>query len=236
MITAKIMRIGRAKRTFRGCALVIAASSCQVAPHDAGPTPTATHDAAAVHSGRDAGHHQTPAERLAAALHSEPTIEDLPSHGEIRVGQPSRLNPPSRVIVRVPSPRARVQAGTPVIHDVSAAASIRRVVTSNLNQVRYCYQRSLDQRPESRGGVVMQFLVGTNGRVLTTAVLQSTLTDPTVGPCIGERMRTWIFPRFEATVLVRYPFAFDSEPVPRGRGSPLGTAQPQASGVVASDA
>jgi hypothetical protein len=84
---------------------------------------------------------------------------------------------------------------------------VKRVVHKHLNEVKFCYEKELLKRPEIAGRVLTQFTIGSNGKVLASAVQASTLADPAAETCIAEAVRRWEFPRPEGgVVIVQYPF------------------------------
>ena len=54
------------------------------------------------------------------------------------------------------------------------------------------------------------FTIGPDGTVSESEIQQSTLADVTVGPCIAQAVRRWVFPKPEGggIVVVTYPFSF----------------------------
>ncbi len=86
------------------------------------------------------------------------------------------------------------------------AELIRRVVRAHVNEVRFCYERALQSRPELTGRVVTQFHIAADGSAADAAVASSTLADARVGACVAGAVRRWEFPRCAAQV--SYPFVF----------------------------
>ena len=83
---------------------------------------------------------------------------------------------------------------------------MRRIVRQHRNEVRYCYERALVGKPELQGRVVTQFTIATTGRVLGSAVIESSVRDPGVEQCIAEAVRRWEFPSSQQLANVSYPF------------------------------
>lgn len=86
---------------------------------------------------------------------------------------------------------------------------IRKVIASHRDQIRYCYELSLQQAPSLAGKVSVKFLVAANGTVSTAQVEQNSTNDA-LGQCLVSRVRTWQFPvpRGGGGYLVTYPFVF----------------------------
>jgi len=72
--------------------------------------------------------------------------------------------------------------------------------------VRYCYGRALVGKPELGGRVVTQFTIANTGRVLGSAVPESSLGDRAAEQCIAEAVRRWEFPTSGQMAIVSYPF------------------------------
>lgn len=97
-------------------------------------------------------------------------------------------------------------AGIPTVRGRCDAAMIRRVVRAHVNEVRFCYERALQARPELTGRVVARFDIARDGSAADAAIDSSTVADPTVAACVAGAIRRWQFPTCAATV--SYPFVF----------------------------
>ena len=74
------------------------------------------------------------------------------------------------------------------------------------NEVRYCYERGLVVKPELAGRVVTSFTIAITGRVLGSAVTESSLRERDVEQCIAQAVRRWEFPSSQQMSTVSYPF------------------------------
>ena len=83
---------------------------------------------------------------------------------------------------------------------------VRRIVRMHRNEVRHCYEVGLVTKPELEGRVVTSFTIATTGRVLGSAVTDSSLRAPDVERCIAEAVRRWEFPSTQQMANVSYPF------------------------------
>jgi TonB family protein len=83
---------------------------------------------------------------------------------------------------------------------------IRRVVRQHRNEVRFCYERALLMHAELTGRVVIQFTIAGSGRVLGSAVSESSLGHRDAETCIADAVRRWEFPSSSQTSIVSYPF------------------------------
>jgi hypothetical protein len=84
--------------------------------------------------------------------------------------------------------------------------TIRRIVRSHVDQVRYCYERSLVLNPGLQGKVAVRWIIGPDGAVLSAAI--ETGLEANVDKCLVSRVKSWRFPspRGGGTVVVNYPF------------------------------
>jgi Ca-activated chloride channel family protein len=102
---------------------------------------------------------------------------------------------------------------------------IRRVVRRHINEVRFCYEQELAQRPDLSGRVTMSFIVSATGSVQTASVMSTTLNNSRVESCVSQAVRRWTFPAPDGggVVGVNYPFTFGS-----GEGGPETVGAPAA--------
>ncbi|RMF18524.1 MAG: TonB family protein [Candidatus Dadabacteria bacterium] len=90
-----------------------------------------------------------------------------------------------------------------------SADAIRAVVEKNLRGIKFCYEKQLANNPDLKGKVVVQFTIGTDGKVKKYKIEKSSLNNPDVERCILSRVRRWTFPKPEKdAVTVSYPFIF----------------------------
>jgi hypothetical protein len=86
--------------------------------------------------------------------------------------------------------------------------AIRRVIRQHLNEVRYCYEKGLESKPDLSGRVNVGFVIKADGSVGTAKVKESTLGNAGVEQCIAKAVVRWTFPAPEGCgiVVVSYPF------------------------------
>jgi TonB family protein len=89
--------------------------------------------------------------------------------------------------------------------------AIRRVIRQHLNEVRFCYEEDLIERPDLAGRVTVSFLVSGTGSVQSASIASSTMASPRVEGCVASAVRRWTFPTPDGAgvALVTYPFVFD---------------------------
>lgn len=88
-------------------------------------------------------------------------------------------------------------------------SQIDAVIRRNQGQITYCYEKSLQSKPNIRGRIHYAWKIGPSGRVSSVAVEDSSVNESSVESCIASKIRGWKFPRpaGNSTVSVNYPFA-----------------------------
>lgn len=106
----------------------------------------------------------------------------------------------------------RVRAGTAAVVGSLSKEVIRRVIRRHINEVRFCYERALSQRPDLQGRVSVRFVISASGSVQSSSNAGSSLGNATVESCIVSAVRRWTFPAPEGggIVVVTYPFMLQS--------------------------
>ncbi len=89
---------------------------------------------------------------------------------------------------------------------------IRRVIRRHINEVRFCYEQELAQRPDLAGRVTVSFIISATGAVQTATTSATTLNNARVEGCIVQAVRRWTFPAPDGggVVGVNYPFLLDA--------------------------
>ncbi len=105
----------------------------------------------------------------------------------------------------------QVRTAPPQIFGSLSPDSLRRTVLRNLGQVRHCYEMALGANPQLRGRIVLRVVIDGLGRVSGSAVAEDTLGVTTVGQCIAQAARSWVFagPPDGSIVTMSYPFTFE---------------------------
>ncbi len=109
-------------------------------------------------------------------------------------------------------PRVRAGGDAEVRGSLSREV-IRRVIRRHINEVRFCYEQELSQRPDLAGRVTVSFIISATGAVQTASVANTTLNNARVEGCVAQAVRRWTFPAPDGggAVLVNYPFVLDSQ-------------------------
>ena len=90
-------------------------------------------------------------------------------------------------------------------------SQIEEVIRRHKGQLIYCYETSLQVKPNLSGRVDVKFIIGGNGKVRTAKVKATTLKSKNVENCLLSKLKKWQFPRpvGNVDVKVSYPFNFN---------------------------
>ena len=106
----------------------------------------------------------------------------------------------------------QIRSGAAMVKGSLSKEVIRRIVHRHINEVKFCYERELAQRPDLAGRVSIKFIIMGTGAVQMAAVAESTIGNPNVENCIAGAVRRWTFPQPEGggIVIVTYPFQLEA--------------------------
>lgn len=103
----------------------------------------------------------------------------------------------------------RVQTERPRVSGYLSAEQIMRVVRQNSAAIRYCYESELQRQPNLRGRIEIGWRINREGRVTTSRVARSTMSNARVEGCIVRQVRNWRFDQPDGgEVDVVFPFIF----------------------------
>lgn len=107
----------------------------------------------------------------------------------------------------------RIRTGEAEVRGSLSREVIRRVIRRHINEVRFCYEQELAQRPDLSGRVTVSFMISATGAVQMANVQNTTLGNARVEGCIAQAVRRWTFPAPDGggAVLVNYPFVLESQ-------------------------
>lgn len=102
----------------------------------------------------------------------------------------------------------RVRPGRAEVRGSLSREIIRRVIRRHRNEIRYCYELSLQQDPTLQGRVVIRFTISGTGAVTTAATTEVGAGLEEAASCIARATRRWAFPAPNGggIVIVTYPF------------------------------
>ncbi|HLK88280.1 MAG TPA: TonB family protein [Polyangia bacterium] len=107
--------------------------------------------------------------------------------------------------------RARVPdvvPGQPEVRGPLDKEIIRRIIRRHVNEVKYCYEQELAQRPDLGGRIMVQFTIAASGQVIASMLQNSTMGNARVENCTVQAVRRWEFPKpiGGGIAIVSYPF------------------------------
>jgi len=103
----------------------------------------------------------------------------------------------------------RVQTERPRVSGYLSPEQIMRVVRQNSAAIRYCYESELQRQPNLRGRIEVGWRINREGRVTTSRVARSTMSNARVEGCISRQVRNWRFDQPDGgEVDVVFPFIF----------------------------
>ncbi len=90
--------------------------------------------------------------------------------------------------------------------------AIRRIIRSNRNAIKSCYDLELTKNPTLSGKVVLEWQITEGGRMLNAKVKSNDMPSNTLGPCIINRLRVLKFPDPgpDEIAEVAFPFVFEA--------------------------
>ncbi len=106
----------------------------------------------------------------------------------------------------------QIRSGNADVRGSLSKEVIRRVIQRHINEVRFCYEQELNQRPDIAGRVQIKFIISPSGAVQASNVENSTLGAARAEQCIAQAVRRWTFPAPDGggIVVVSYPFVLEA--------------------------
>jgi len=106
----------------------------------------------------------------------------------------------------------QIRSGNADVRGSLSKEVIRRVIQRHINEVRFCYEQELNQRPDIAGRVQVKFIISPSGAVQAANVENSTLGAARAEQCIAQAVRRWTFPAPDGggIVVVSYPFVLEA--------------------------
>ena len=87
---------------------------------------------------------------------------------------------------------------------------VRRIVTTHIAQLRFCYEKQLATRPDAAGLVTLELVITPNG---TVGNAKATGIAPDLESCISQKAIRWEFPKPKSGIVkVTYPITFAPQP------------------------
>ncbi|MCS6797687.1 MAG: TonB family protein [Myxococcota bacterium] len=106
----------------------------------------------------------------------------------------------------------RIRQGTADVRGSLSKEVIRRVIHRRINEIRFCYEQELAQRPDLAGRVVVAFIISPTGAVQQASIASSDIGSSRVDNCVADAIRRLTFPAPEGggiVIVQSYPFVFE---------------------------
>lgn len=104
-------------------------------------------------------------------------------------------------------PQASAKSGS--LHG-KTQASVQKIITDHQKEFYSCYQNSLKSRPQLQGRVTLQFELDSQGKILRSEIIRTSLQDPKTELCIIDQLKRLKFPGAPTglTLVVEHVFRF----------------------------
>jgi hypothetical protein len=86
-------------------------------------------------------------------------------------------------------------------------------VKAHMGDIKACYEDGLKDDSELKGKLVIEFTVGSDGKVIATRKIEASIKSAKVEGCVLSKAKTWPFPKPKGVGNVVFPFPFDLTPV-----------------------
>lgn len=87
-------------------------------------------------------------------------------------------------------------------------SDVAAIVNKNIGQIRFCYEKGLQNQPGMGGRVAVDWVIDGAGSVKSALVRQSSLHSSPVENCIIKKIKAWKFPLPRGGVEVKVSFPF----------------------------
>ena len=120
----------------------------------------------------------------------------------------SQTEPPAQV--QAPTwDTVTVTLGTPNIDGPLRPELVTQVFRRRQNQLKYCYERALNQDPSLSGSLTARVVINTNG-VVESVTSEDQTIDSTVADCVSSRLKRMAFPAPPLSTTIWLPVTFST--------------------------
>ncbi len=147
---------------------------------------------------------QPPAETVSTETPPEESPQVAPPQGGLGLrGKPAESGQGQKGILSyTPAPKGSLPK-----------EEIRDTVHRNIQDIKDCYEHSLESHPALTGDVMVKFIIAVDGTVSMAAIAKTTLNLPELEACMAGAVKTWQFPKPQGgIVIVSYPFKLAPPP------------------------
>jgi hypothetical protein len=99
----------------------------------------------------------------------------------------------------------------PLVYSSGNPDLILMFIKQHLNEIRHCYEQTLQRAPNTAGRLKVGFTIGTDGRVSAARIIDGSIQDNVMRACVVGKISRWAFPKPYPTspVNITYPFGFN---------------------------
>ena len=87
--------------------------------------------------------------------------------------------------------------------------AIQKTFKQGLPAIELCYQKALEKKPNIQGGITLQLVIDSSGRVTKMSLVSSKLNDKNLEQCIIQKIKELTFPTPEGTDKVNVTVSFN---------------------------
>jgi Ca-activated chloride channel family protein len=87
--------------------------------------------------------------------------------------------------------------------------AIQKVLKQQIPSIELCYQKALEKKPDIQGGITLQLIIDSKGRVTKVNLVSSKLNDKNLEQCIIQKIKELTFPAPEGTDKVTATASFN---------------------------
>ena len=87
------------------------------------------------------------------------------------------------------------------------AEGVKQALKRKHRQLQYCYEKSLKDKPDTKGKFTLSFNVLDTGKTSETTLTDTEIDNPDLTKCIERRVKTWKFPK-DCPTPVTQPYIF----------------------------
>ena len=87
--------------------------------------------------------------------------------------------------------------------------AIQKTFKQGIPAIELCYQKALEKKPNIQGGITLQLVIDSSGRVTKMSLVSSKLNDKNLEQCIIQKIKELTFPTPEGTDKVNVTVSFN---------------------------
>jgi TonB family protein len=105
--------------------------------------------------------------------------------------------------------RLKVELGEISTTNGLSKETIQKILKQQIPSIELCYQKALEKKPNTQGGITLQLVIDSSGRVTKMSLVSSKLNDKNLEQCIIQKIKELTFPTPEGTDKVNVTVSFN---------------------------